>query len=170
MATWSGIRAKLENDYLADSLRGRIQYFATSYSKCPDHEGRAAVRLDGEEILKSSYYEYCLAEWKARREIAQSGAVFTPQEEYKTARQMAHNEGVFDQHDFYTAFQEFGNQSIECSLVSDNPIVRMFALLDRRVGKRRLIALKNVMDGEVVWLQMFYRLRCEAEKVEYIYD
>lgn len=37
---------------LADSLRGRIQYFATSYSKCPDHEGRAAVRLDGEEILK----------------------------------------------------------------------------------------------------------------------
>ena len=31
MATWSGIKAKLENEYLAESLRGRIQYFATTY-------------------------------------------------------------------------------------------------------------------------------------------
>ena len=57
MSTWSGIRAKLENDYLAPCLRGRVQYFATSYSKCPDHEGRSAIRLDGIEVLKSSYYE-----------------------------------------------------------------------------------------------------------------
>lgn len=57
MATWSGIRNKLENEYLAHSLRGHIQYFATSYSKCPDHEGRAAIRLDGREILSGSYCE-----------------------------------------------------------------------------------------------------------------
>ena len=31
MSTWSGIRNKLENDYLCPALRGRIQYFATSY-------------------------------------------------------------------------------------------------------------------------------------------
>lgn len=43
MATWSGIRKKLEGDYLAESLRGHIQYFATSYSYCSDHEGRAAI-------------------------------------------------------------------------------------------------------------------------------
>lgn len=43
MATWSGIRSKLEKEYLAPSLQGRIQYFATSYHKCPDHEGRAAI-------------------------------------------------------------------------------------------------------------------------------
>ena len=38
MATWSGIRNKLETEYLALSLRGHIQYFATTYSKSPDHE------------------------------------------------------------------------------------------------------------------------------------
>ena len=38
----NGTRSKLEKEYLAESLRGHIQYFATSYSKCPDHEGRAA--------------------------------------------------------------------------------------------------------------------------------
>lgn len=69
MPRWSAIRVKLEQEHLALSLRGRVQYFATSYSKCPDHEGRAAVRVDGKEILKSSYYEYCIAEWSAGKEI-----------------------------------------------------------------------------------------------------
>ena len=43
MSTWSGIRNKLENDYLCPALRGHIQYFAASYSKSADHEGRAAA-------------------------------------------------------------------------------------------------------------------------------
>ena len=52
MSTWSGIRNKLENDYLCPALRGHIQYFATSYSKSADHEGRAAIRMDGVEVLR----------------------------------------------------------------------------------------------------------------------
>ena len=47
MPTWSGIRNKLENDYLCPALWGHIQYFATSYSKSADYEGRAAIRMDG---------------------------------------------------------------------------------------------------------------------------
>ena len=49
MPTWSGTRKKLETDYLCPALRGRVQYFATTYKKCPDHEGRAAILVDGEE-------------------------------------------------------------------------------------------------------------------------
>ena len=56
MSTWSGIRNKLENDYLCPALRGHIQYFAASYSKSADHEGRAAIRMDGVEVLRSNYY------------------------------------------------------------------------------------------------------------------
>ncbi|MFQ8833590.1 MAG: hypothetical protein ACLR7U_12480 [Ruthenibacterium lactatiformans] len=52
MATGSGIRKKLETEYLAQSLQGHIQYYATSYSRSPDHEGRAAIRYDGNEIIK----------------------------------------------------------------------------------------------------------------------
>ena len=48
MATWSGIRKKLETEYLAQSLQGHIQYYATSYSRSHDHEGRAAFHLDQE--------------------------------------------------------------------------------------------------------------------------
>lgn len=56
MATWSGIRNRLEKEYLAKSLRGHIQYYATSYSKSPDHEGRAAIRYDKQEVIRGSYW------------------------------------------------------------------------------------------------------------------
>lgn len=63
MSTWSGMRNKLENDYLCPALRGHIQYFATSYSKSADHEGRAAIRVDGVEVLRSNYYTYFENVW-----------------------------------------------------------------------------------------------------------
>ena len=40
MPTWSGIRNKLENDYLCPALRGHIQYFAASYRESHDQTGR----------------------------------------------------------------------------------------------------------------------------------
>lgn len=165
MSTWSGIRAKLEQEHLAPALQGKIQYFATSYNKCPDHEGRAAVRIDGKEILKSSYYEYCMAEWNARKAIDKNATDLTLQERCKMTRQSALDGGDFDQRDFYIAFQEFDNQSIDMSLVSSNPIVRMFAILDKRVGKRKLISISNTMESELVWLRTFFCLRCDAENI-----
>ena len=53
MSTWSGIRNKLEHDYLCPALRGRIQYFAASYRESHDQTGRAAIRLNGVEVLRS---------------------------------------------------------------------------------------------------------------------
>lgn len=73
------------------------------------------------------------------------------------------NRGLFDQRIFYTAFQEFDNQSIEASLTSKTTLVRVFALLDRRLGKQRLAALEETMEQELNWVRPFYRLRMEAE-------
>lgn len=55
------------------------------------------------------------------------------------------------------------NKSIEKSLVSDNPIVRIFAILDRRLGKRRLLALEESMEQELDWVRTFYVIRMQAE-------
>ena len=58
MSTWSGMRNKLETKYLAESLRGRIRYFATTYRESHDQIGRAAILLDGQEILKGNFFNY----------------------------------------------------------------------------------------------------------------
>lgn len=160
--TWSKIRHKLENEYLADSLKNRIQYFTTSYSKCPDHEGRAAILLDGHQIIAGSYCE----QW--------SKAALLPKD--KTLEARLHYEfpfmdntalkySQFDQRCFYLAFYEFDNQSIEKSLSSENLLVRIFAILDRRVGKRTLNKIKENIKNEPEIFQLFYNIRIEAEEM-----
>lgn len=162
MATWSGIRHRLEHEYLAPSLRGRIRYYATTYSKSPDHEGRAAILLDGKELISGCY-------WNNRAKAKQ----FPHDEKYK--RRMteefpfiddtALKLGVFDQRCFYEAFREFDGQSIEDSLSSDNLLVRIFAVLDRRLGKRRLSELSETIEAQPETFREFFAIRAQAEGI-----
>lgn len=162
MPTWSGTRKKLEGDYLCPSLRGRVRYFAVTYRKSHDREGRAAILVDGEEVLKGNYFTYTRALWQRERDYQEKQGL-SLREACLTAERSVLEDGLFDQRDFYTAFQEFDNQRIEASLSSENPIVRIFALLDRRLGKRRLAALEDTIEQELDWVRPFYLLRVEAE-------
>lgn len=160
MATWSGMRKKLEREYLAESLRGHIQYYATSYRKSHDHEGRAAIRYDGKEIIKGCYWN----NWM-------KAGLFPRDEKYERRMAMenaymddvALKLGVFDQCCFYRAFEEFEHQSIEESLVSNNLIIRIFAILDRRIGKRRLLLMQETINDEPEIFQEFFAIRAKAE-------
>lgn len=163
MATWSGIRKKLESEYLAKSLQGHIQYYATTYSRSHDHEGRAAIRYDGKEIIKGCYWY----NWTKAGQF--------PKDEKYERRMRGENAfmddtalklGVFDQRSFYAAFQEFDQQSIEKSLKSENLIVRIFAVLDRRVGKRRLLMMKDTIEHEPNTFKEFYAIRARAEGIK----
>lgn len=163
MATWSGIRKKLESEYLAKSLQGHIQYYAITYSRSHDHEGRAAIRYDGKEIIKGCYwYNWTKAgqfpkDEKYERRMREENAFMDD-----TALKL----GVFDQRSFYAAFQEFDQQSIEKSLKSENLIVRIFAVLDRRVGKRRLLMMKDTIEQEPNTFKEFYAIRARAEGIK----
>lgn len=164
MPTWSSMRKKLESDYLCPSLQGHIQYFATSYSKSADHEGRAAIRLDGVEVLRSNYYDYDQNYWKRYQKLRSSiSGNENPKIAFQLAYEGALNDGCFDNWFFYEAFHIFDNQSIEKSVVHNNPLVRIFALLDRHLGKRRLLALGEAMEQELEWVRTFYIIRLKAE-------
>ena len=162
MSTWSGIRKTLESEYLAESLKGHISYFATSYSRSPDHEGRAAIRYNGKEIIKGCYYH----NWtKASSFPKDEKYERRMSEEFAFMDDTAIKLGVFDQRCFYEAFDEFDNQSIEKSLYSENLIVRIFAVLDRRVGKRRLLTLKENIENEPDTFKEFFAIRMNAEGI-----
>ena len=158
--SWSGMRNKLEKEYLAGALRGHIRYYATSYSKSPDHEGRAAILLDGKEIIAGCYYNNWLkAELFPRDERYERRM----KEEMAFIDDTAVQLGIFDQQSFYEAFSIFVNQSIEESLASENMLVRIFAILDRRVGKRRLEKIRREIDGGEKTFREFFAIRAAAE-------
>ena len=161
MRTWSKMRSKLENDYLAKVLRGRIRYFATSYSKYPDHQGRAAILLDGKQVAAGSYCE----RWSKAHLLPKDDTFKTRMcTEFPFIDDIALKYGQFDQRCFYSAFREFDNQSIDISLKSENLTVRIFAVLDRRTGKRTLAKIGENIFDEPEMFQVFYNIRVNAEK------
>ena len=160
MSTWSGIRHKLEIEYLAPNLRGHIQYFATSYSKSPDHEGMAAIRYNGKEIIKGNYWNQYMKAHLFPKDDTYDRRM---RESFPFIDNTALELGVFDQRCFYQAFEEFDNQNIDKSLPSDNLIVRIFAILDRRVGKRRLLSMRELMENQPSVFQEFYAIRMHHE-------
>ena len=135
--SWSAMRKILERENICDSLKGRVQYFQTRYTEAHDHRGRIAIRVDGNEIFKACYFEQG--------------------DGFKT------NGQVWVDSSFYGAFYEYHNSSIENSLESSDPLVRLFAIMDRRIGKRRLDKIQQEVVKQPEWLQIFFKLRLEAE-------
>jgi hypothetical protein len=39
--------------------------------------------------------------------------------------------------------------------------------MDRRVGKRTLVKIKDEVEALPEWVKQFYTIRCEAEKIEF---
>ena len=160
MYTWSKMRTKLENEYLADSLKGRIRYFVTTYRDSHDREGRAAILLDGKEIISGSYFE----QWSKAHLLPKDETLEDRlRSEFPFMDDTALKYGQFDQRCFYSAFQEFDNQSIEDSLKSSNLLIRIFAILDRRVGKKTLNRIKETIDSEPNIFNIFFTIRMKAE-------
>ena len=95
--------------------RGHIQYFATSYSKSADHEGRAAIRTDGVEVLRSNYYTYFENVWTKFHHLRSTTLkdCDSAKEAIDRSHAYALEQGTFDQKAFYEAFGIFDNQSIE---------------------------------------------------------
>lgn len=177
--SWSGLRRELENDYLCESLKGRVQYFLTHYHKAPDNYGRIAIRVDGKEVLMGNPYDYYVKGY-AKEEDRLKKEMEIPSREWigkdtlydkentkveEMVYKKAIHEGVFEIYDIITAIHQYKNLDIKDSINSVNPLVRMFAVMDRRVGKRTLVKLKSEVNKQPEWLQLFYNLRFEAENL-----
>ena len=149
MHDWSGMRKKLEQDYLAEPLRGHIRYFVTTYKHSPDQEGRVAILLDDREIFGGNYWD------------AWPDEILYPDED-PFVMMMQCYEGL-NQRDFYEAFHLFDTQPVQQSLCSENRIVRLFAVLDRRVGRRTLTKLRDSLSTQTPAFRKLYEIRMQAE-------
>ena len=63
--------------------------------------------------------------------------------------------------DFLSAVLEFRNLSIQDALKSEDYIIKILAILDKRVGKRTLEKIKETEEYKKhpEWVRQFYELR-----------
>lgn len=180
MATWTQTRKNLEENFLCDCLKGRVQYFITRYRGSPDYEGRFCIRVDGKEQFQANPYTYYVKDyyWLENRIKEREGVApreldehfnFTNVEQNEAVeervRQMAREDGVCEFWDVTRNIDEFLNMPIAESLNAENPFLRLLAVLDRRVGKRTLQRLATELDEQPDWLRFFYLLRLNAEDI-----
>lgn len=179
--SWSGLRKRLEKEYLCEKLRGRVQYFCTHYHGAPDDYGRFAIRVDGVEHLFGNPYCYYIKGYAAMENRLKreggvpcrdwvDGVMLYEDENYeveKTVKAAAVNDGVFEIYDITDGLRIYTQSPIDESLKHPDPTVRLFAVLDRRVGKRSLARLAAEVENQPEWLKFFYMLRLEAENIPF---
>ena len=140
LGSWSGMRKYLEQEMLAQCLQGRVQYNCTSY-----------VGMDGCHIFEiyidtklvkqfswetvNTYFVY-----NGYKRNGKSVGIREYWDEFWPLIDTVPMETrmEYTDNEFCDALEKYRNQSIKDSINSENPIVRMFAILDRRVGKRTI--------------------------------
>ncbi len=167
LGSWSGMRKFLEKEMLAEALIGRIRYGCTSYvgmDGCHIFE----ICIDGKQIkrfsletVNSYFIDKGYTSTKNPCVLGEYWTEFWPLlDKYPITDRTEYTDK-----EFCDALEKYRNQDIQESLLSNNPLIRMFAILDRRVGKRSLTKLKCEFDKQPQWLQQIYLLRFDAELI-----
>ena len=154
--SWSGLRNKL-TDYLCEPLRDRITYFLTRYHKVHNSYGRAVIMLDKEEIIAFSWNEMHRQDFDLSQLYALNGTSYEDGE--KQLKPQWDKNCTYCEMDFLKAATAFLNMSIREALNRDNCIIRIFAILDKRVGKKTLQKIKDEIDICELpeWVMRFYK-------------
>lgn len=172
--SWSNIKKRAE-DLICNSLHGRITFFFTHYHEVHNAYGRAAIRLDGKELICFSWIEMYhqeadVSNFRFNKEdstIKFSSSAEKLQYIYKKRKPDWDANCTYYESDFIEAVQRFFHLSIEDALSNDDYIIKILAILDRRTGKRVLKRIKE--SGEYLnypnWVQTFYKLRFDVETI-----
>lgn len=160
--SWSGMRQWLEKDMLAESLRGRVRYACTTYPGM-DFCGVFSVFVDDRAVKHFSMETVASALREGDAPVERQAFWDAYWKEKEQTPLCAR--GEFDDEEFAEALKLYRASSIADAIASEHPVIRMFAVLDRRVGKRTLARLAETVPAQPEWLQMFYRLRLHAEGV-----
>lgn len=188
---WSKLKQNLES-FLCPELVGRVEYRATSYHYLPDKMGRSYITVDKKEVLNMSDTNTLIRWYQTEQEIKNDPNINIsiteedidevrrdtfnkiPEERLlliarnrkvsSYAKDLLEAQAILLKSDFYDAAKRFLTMPIDQCLKSNEILLNIFALVDRRLGKRRLIGLEEEMKLKHPIVQYFYQLRMDAQK------
>lgn len=166
---WSKLKQRIEGR-MADSLHRRVEVHSTRYYS---GQGRGWITVDRHEVADMSSarvamesvqiaHEASTGECVHDKQAAPGGTQWYASRSYE---QVLHRQDVvLSQYEYHRLLWDSLSLSVEDSLASRDYLIRAFAMLDRRVGKRRLRTLQ-LGDDEHPLVRQFYDLRCKAEGI-----
>ena len=172
MMKWSKVQSDVR-DRFAPSVRARISLHQARYRRTREEVGRIWLTIDGREIASFDTNSYV----RRRAEIADSirevnglrpyGSVDTEQAWHAAddeAQNILRRAGEYDDYRAWEELETYLSMPIQEALDSPSPLLRGIAIIDERVGKRRLRSLAQKAEHPLV--RQLLEVRCEAEGLD----
>lgn len=163
---WSKLKQLTEQKF-ADSVKDRVEIFSTRYNKPNSTTGRGWITIDGVEIvnfstMKSGEIYRCVYHEATPTNCIQHPAV---KDEDRTEGQLI-EEGEFSRFDLHNCCFEYLSLTVDEGLAHPSPLINLLAVLDRRLGKRRLPSLTEKKHHPLVSRVLEFRLIEEGIKLK----
>lgn len=162
--SWIGMRHYLEKEMLAECIKGRIRWDCTIFPGTLTAssfeiyvDGTLAKQFSMDTVVHAAGVNKRPADC---RDMKRFWECYWAQKALPAAQRCE-----FDDEDFALALAEYRCVDAQEAIVSDDPVVRLFAILDRRIGRCTLERLAAEIRNQPEWLRPFFRLRMEAEGV-----
>ena len=165
---WSCLRAAAK-ERMAPSVRDRIAIHQARYRRTREEVGRVWITVDGREVASFDTNRYIAKRAQLEHDIRSGIGPFglsatSNRAEYQTAdaaaKALLRSTGEYDDYSALADLEAYQSLAIEDALASLSPLVRALAIIDQRVGKRRLRAFDPRSEHPLV--QELYHVRCAA--------
>ncbi|MCM3128101.1 hypothetical protein ACFQ3J_15850 [Paenibacillus provencensis] len=184
--SWSKLKQQLES-FLSPALVGKVEYRATSYRYSPDKSGDCYITVDKKNVLNMNDRTTSIRWYQTEQEIKSDPDLQIPvsNEEIEAvridtkgtvpedrliviarsrkisglAKDLMSAQASLSKSNFAVAATKFLSTSIEESIEGNDILLNILALVDRRVGKKRILNMSEQMKLKHPIVQYFYELR-----------
>lgn len=155
---WSKLKKTVEALF-APEVYGRVELRSTNYRHAHDQQGRGYITVDGKEVWDMATFAF----WNTERPridkmVAETG--LHPADAQSLIGEQLKAEGHYSHGGYRRALEAYLNASIDENLESTDTLRRALAMLDRRVGRRRLASMD--VSAEHPMVRFFHDLRTGA--------
>ncbi|RAP78473.1 hypothetical protein [Paenibacillus montanisoli] len=184
--SWSKLKQQLES-FLCPALIGRVEYLATSYRYLPDKAGTCYIAVDKKNVFNMSDVTSLIRWYQTELEIKNDSDIqipiyneeieavrkdtkgLVPEERLKViargrkiseyAKDLLSAQSTLSKSNFNVEATRFLARSIEESIESNDILINVLALVDRRIGKKRILNMREKIKLKHPIVQYFYELR-----------
>lgn len=180
---WSKAKQKLE-EFLNNSLAGIVEYQASGYSYVPGKKSLCYIVVNKKKIFNMKNSETNITWYENEQEVKNDNSIninitsedideirtdSIPEDRLilmakkrklsKIAKKIYISQTNLLKTDFQKTVLKFLTDPVESSLTSDDILLNIFAISDRRIGKKRLAKMKRDFEIKHSVVKYFYDLR-----------
>ncbi|WP_411748036.1 hypothetical protein [Psychrobacillus psychrotolerans] len=184
--SWSKLKQNLES-FLSPALQGIVEYRATSYRYLPDKAGSCYIAVDKKNVFNMSDRTTLIKWYQTEQEIKNDSGIQIPisNEEIEVlrketkglvpedrllviarsrklselAKELLSAQSSLSKSNFIVVANKFLSTPLEESLESNDILMNILALVDRRLGKKRILNMAEKIKLKHPIVQYFYALR-----------